>query len=373
MRWFTSSAIAAIGLLGTGCMFLPGYDFSKFKGDDTSSSGEPAASGGGAPSAGASDSSGAGGAPGSMDSSTSTSGSGGAAMPPLYDNIKLMGGVTTLAADDTFLYWSSKSPQNASNAVLYRGGVNGGTPESLETGLPAIVGLAVDATMLYWLQNTPKAIIDAELYGRDKNGVKPKYIHNISAPGQGFSLFKVTAYLTSSNMIYTVGTDQTNFNSCTANPNGPIIADGTHVYWIDKVGIRSIPVNTFNNAACMGAPTLGNSDKVEVSGIALALGTLYWTAKDGNLYSIRTDASTSGTLYEGSAAEPLMGIFLDGSIAYLTTPKSLIKFDLNTTKKLGTVLDGLHTVVGIAANATAVFVADEDSAAKTTKIYRIAK
>jgi len=61
--------------------------------------------------------------------------------------------VSSIAADDTDVYWSAYIWQNPGASYVAKIPIAGGTPQMIATGLDNLGGIAVDTTHVYWIQS----------------------------------------------------------------------------------------------------------------------------------------------------------------------------------------------------------------------------
>ncbi|HEY8090443.1 MAG TPA: hypothetical protein VIF09_21425 [Polyangiaceae bacterium] len=216
---------------------------------------------------------------------------------------------SSIATDDTDIYWTSQIDKTSS---LTRQDRNGGKPTVVTSSSQfAIQCVAVDETAMYW-------VLGGGVIKQNKHGGAPQ------ALAGGFK-----------------GAD------C-------IAVDGDHVYW----SVSGSPDKQFADGAIIESTKTGANTRVLVKDAAHAENvhadgeSVYWMSGPKVL---RADKKTGETKKLAEASGPVADIAIDDHYVYFLTPDALARAPKDGSGHGETLADGLSRPTSVIADATAVY------------------
>jgi hypothetical protein len=371
MRSLILSASAGGVLLASGCMFLPDYNFDAYLKDDASSaSGTSTSSGSSGGGAGASTSSG-----GTISRPE--------VRTPMLVNQIAPPNTTAFAVDEQFVYWVAQGTASQATGTLRQDSVDGGHEKQLLDKLHAVPWMIYDTpNRLYWVENTQSS-------SSTTTQGTVKYL-DLDNPGTSTQLtalngkigYRVTVagkyvYTTAFSVLAKTPIGASGMTAMDAKvvPVGPIVADGTRVYWVDKGGIISLLLT--DAVSDSSNPRIHGSSTPSPNSLGVASNNIYWTAGTNVLYmsSVMAPLMTPVAIRIKDVTDVFTGLNIVGETIYISTLHSVIAIKLpNPGQTVVTplfVVNHLSEVVAMMTNIDWLFIADRMSVQQKIRILKV--
>lgn len=233
------------------------------------------------------------------------------------------GGTTDLVVDATHVYWVT-STASPNTYVIRKTPLSGGSSTSVRTTSIPIVALIADAGNLYWMENRfPDPVAAIQRVPKSGVGGSPDTLASgFTSRATTFAVNSASVFYTESNFPSSENLIEVPLAGGSPIPRGTLaetprklIADDTHLYWIDGAAISALPL-------AGGSPVvLANAVTTPID-LVLRGNDVVWSETTGPAYSNEPGAvkgvpKTGGPVFVFAQREDAPGrLSVDASWVY---------------------------------------------------------